>query len=332
MKPNKRLVDRIRDDDPIPAPLSFALSALTQFQRAGMALRRRQKVHRVNARVISVGNITAGGTGKTPAVIERARQEIAAGRRVAVLTRGYAAPSGSKPADSTDLAGVAPYHALGDEAALVLQKVPGIVVIKNADRVAGAHRAIALGCDTLILDDGFQQLRLARDEDIVLVDATKPFGNFQLVPRGILREPPHALSRATQIVVTHADSQPDDVLLGLYAELVAYAPNVPIRSTCHEPVAIKALATGEQLPLEWLCDREITLATGIAQPERFADTVETLEAKVLDAVSVPDHAPLDAVLGGIQGTVLITEKDAVRLAKPYAPNIYVLEIELRDCS
>lgn len=331
MNSKKRLADRVRDGDPLPAPLALTLSALTPAQRAGMAFRRMQKVHRVNARVISFGNITVGGTGKTPAVIERAQQEIAAGRRVAVLTRGYAAPSGLRPADSTDLRGASPYHALGDEAALILQKVPGIIVIKNADRVAGAHRAIDRhGCDTIILDDGFQYLRLARDEDIVLIDATNPFGNGHLIPRGLLREPLMALSRATGFIVTRADTQPDDVLLGLYATLAAAAPDASIRSTYHAPVALRTLATGETLSLESLCGRRITALCGIGNPASFVATLTDLGAVVDQVIATSDHRSADSRELPQDGTIVTTEKDAIRSTFPRRENILVLEVALQD--
>lgn len=330
MNPAKHLADRVRDGDPIPAPIALFLSALTPVQRAGMAFRRMQKVHRVNARVISFGNIAAGGTGKTPAVIERARKEIDAGRRVAVLTRGYAAPSGSTPHDSTELGNSSPYAALGDEAALILQKVPGVIVVKNGDRVAGARRAIMLGCDTLILDDGFQQLRLARDEDIVLIDATNPFGNGHIIPRGILRESPRSLARATQIFVTHADTAPLDGLAELAATLVMYAPKAGVRDTRHVPTALRNIASRDLVPLEWLRGRAVSIACGIANPARFKATVLALGATVSAISAVEDHAPLQQVLTSLNGDVVITEKDAVRLTPPYPKNVHALEIELQD--
>ena len=161
---------------------------------------------RVNARVISFGNITAGGTGKTPAVIERARQEVASGRKVAVLTRGY----GSQSKESLIVANESSedlYLRIGDEPALIARKVPRAIVIKCADRVLAAKTAIdEHGCDTLIMDDGFQHVRLERDENIVLIDAANPFGNGHLLPRGILREPLHALKRATHFILTRCQA------------------------------------------------------------------------------------------------------------------------------
>lgn len=327
MSSKKRLADRIRDGDLLPAPLVLALMALTPAQRLGMAARRMRRVHRVNARVISFGNITAGGTGKTPAVIERAQREIAAGHSVAVLTRGYAAPSGSVPCDSTNLGSLSPYAALGDEATLILQKAPGVIVVKNADRVAGAQRAITLGCDTLILDDGFQQLRLARDEDIVLIDATNPFGNGHIIPRGILREPPSALARASHIIVTRADQVRD--LPALLKKVRELAPHVLIRITRHAPIALRNLATGETLPPESLRGQRVTALCGIGNPESFVATLTALGAIVEQVVAKPDHiAASKHELSGAD-RIVCTEKDAVR-GLPQRNEMFGLEIALRD--
>ncbi len=331
MRVIRGIAGRIRRGDRIPAPIALALSVCTPAVRVGMGLRKLRRVHRVDARVISFGNITAGGTGKTPAVIERALAEIAAGHRVAVLTRGYAAPSGARPADSTDLRGESAYEALGDEAALILQKVAGVIVIKNADRVAGARRAIDHHqCDVLLLDDGFQYLRLARDEDVVLIDATKPFGNGHLLPRGILREPPTALGRATHVIVTHADAAAD--LHELDARIRELAPHAPIRHTRHAPVALRNLATGERVPLEWLRGQTLSVACAIAEPGRFMKTIEHLGARIEKAATAPDHAPIEPALSLLSGTIIITEKDAARLSSPQSNDTYAMEIELKDCS
>jgi len=322
------LARRIRQGDAIPAPLALALTACTPAVRIGMAARKRRRVHRVKARVISFGNITAGGTGKTPAVIERAQLELAAGHRVAVLTRGYAAPSGNRPGDSTQLQGASPYKALGDEAALILQKCPGVIVVKNADRVAGAQRAIELGCDTLLLDDGFQYLRLARDENIVVIDSTSPFGNEQLIPRGILREPLPELRRATQIVLTRADQAHD--LAALTARLRTLAPGIPLRTTLHAPTALRNLATGTKQALTTLRGQHVVAMCGIGNPESFAATLENLGAIIDGLVATSDHTSARKSEISTAGLLITTEKDAVRADLPLRSNILILEIALAD--
>jgi tetraacyldisaccharide 4'-kinase len=324
-----RMTAQVRRGDPIPAPIAFALQACTPAVRLGMWHRERQARHHVNAHVVSFGNITAGGTGKTPAVIERARIEIANGRRVAVLTRGYAAPSGVRPYDSPELGVTPPYVALGDEAALILQKCPGAIVLKDADRVNAAHRAICkYGCDLLILDDGFQYLRLERDENVLMIDATNPFGNGFLIPRGILREPDDALSRATQIVVAHANRATN--LEGLTTRLLAYAPAAPIRYTCHAVVGLTNLATGERHPPDWLRGRGLTAVCGIGNPDGFVASLSDFGAQVQRIISSLDHVAATTSHLPETETIVTTEKDAIRGTFAQRKNVFALEIELRD--
>src|SRR5690606_32884933 len=132
--------------------------------------------------------------GKTPAVIERARLELEAQHRVAVLTRGYKSPAGGRLLASPDLRLPEQGVLLGDEPALMLRKLPDLVIVKDANRLRGARTAIRrFRCDVLILDDGFQHTAIARDENILLIDAVNPFGGGYILPRGILREPLDAM-------------------------------------------------------------------------------------------------------------------------------------------
>ncbi len=321
------IADRIRTGQPLPLPLAAALTVGTLVPRAGMALRRMRAPVRVNARVISFGNITAGGTGKTPAVIERVLQEIQTGHRVAVLTRGY----GAAPARDTiamigaEAAGHGTH--IGDEPALIGKHAPDAWIVRDADRFRGARAAIERHqCDTLILDDGFQWLRLARDEDVVLIDATSPFGNGRLLPRGILREPLQALRRATALVVTRCDQA--DTVESLRTKLQELAPGVPVRLTQHAPVGLWNLATGEHQPVEALRGRGVTAVCAIGRPEGFWKTLEGLGARIVDCHGLRDHAHIEpaAVRGEF---VVTTEKDAIRMGA--APDTWwALQIALRD--
>lgn len=322
------VAERVRRGDPVSPALDLALRACTPAVRLGMVLRRLRPTVRLDARVISYGNITAGGTGKTPAVIARAQRQIDEGRRVAVLTRGYGSPAGTASADSTHLSENELYPALGDEAALIARKVPGAVVLKDADRVASGRRAITEhGCDTLILDDGFQYLRLAREENIVLIDATNPFGNGHLIPRGILREPLTALHRATEVVITRADLTND--LSGLSEHLTKLLPNTPIRATRHAPVGFRRAADGDAVPLNEIEGRGIAVACAIGNPESFVRTLEHLGASVVETRAFRDHRDFSTTDLPTDVPVVITEKDWVR-SRFTQDNVLVLEIALQD--
>lgn len=322
------LAERIRRNEAVPLPVAALLTAATPLVRAGMWLRRHRPIVHVDARVISVGNLTAGGTGKTPLVVERARRELAQGRKVAVLTRGYGSTPSKKPvaADANGPDDV--YALLGDEAALVVRKIPGIVVVKCVDRVAAAQAAVERhGCDTLILDDGFQYVRLARNEDIVVIDARNPFGNGHLIPRGILREPVEALRRATHVVVTRCDQASG--LESLCARIRAICPDIPVRTTRHAPANCWRLSDGKTFPLAMLRERPICAVCAIGAPEAFFDTLASLGAAVAERRAFPDHGgiPESALSGPLP--VVITEKDAVRMRR--APDqVFALAVELED--
>jgi tetraacyldisaccharide 4'-kinase len=179
------------------------------FIRAGNALYRRGifKSHLVGAPVISVGNLTTGGTGKTPLVEYIAGELATMGRTVCVLTRGYRRESSGRVLVSDGVEVLADVNQAGDEAFLLAEKLKGkAAVVCNADRVAGAQWAIEkLTSDAFVLDDGFQHQRIARDLDILAIDATSPWGNGRVLPAGILREPRSALSRADCVLITRAD-------------------------------------------------------------------------------------------------------------------------------
>ncbi|MGH7376234.1 MAG: tetraacyldisaccharide 4'-kinase, partial [Candidatus Methylomirabilales bacterium] len=167
--------------------------------------------HRVPCPVVSVGNLTAGGTGKTPCVIFLARHLQQHGFRPAILLRGYGRRGGTGLLVASAGQGLlVPAAEAGDEASLLAEVLPGVPVILAADRVRGAEVALSrCGADLLILDDGYQHLRLQRDLDILLLDARSPFGSGALLPRGLLREPPAAADRADLVILTRADQARD---------------------------------------------------------------------------------------------------------------------------
>ena len=320
------LADKIRLGEPVPAPLAALLGAATVVQRAGMWWKLRAPRTCAGVRVISFGNITAGGTGKTPAVIERVELELAAGRRVAVISRGYGGGRVAEPL-------VHPPHSrpdparLGDEPALIAARCPGAWVVRSADRVAGAKAAIAAGCDTLILDDGYQAVALERDENVLVVDGANPFGNGRLLPRGILREPLRAMERATHVIITRCDQARD--LPELERLLRGRCPGAPLRRTVHAPVEYRRLEDGAPLPLDAFRGQKARALCAIGHPEPFFRALEQLGVELAETTALPDHAPIpDALLAG-NLPLIITEKDGVRVSPP-PPKVYALRIGLMD--
>jgi len=333
-------VDWTRGAAPMP-PWADAVLALGEPLIA-LGMRRRLAAPRVRvaARVVSFGNITTGGTGKTPAVIEAAQHACAAGERVAVITRGYGSAREAEPAVLAPGA-LVPFRVgpdaaeavrrFGDEPVLIAWHAPQAVVVKARDRVAGARHAMAeFGCTTLLLDDGFQYVRLERDENVLVVDASCPFGNRHLTPRGNLREPVAHAARATSLLLTHCDRAP--ALDVLTAELSALCPGRPQRRTRHAPARLWRADTGETLPLEALREcATLRAVSAIGSPGHFAALLRALGAASVESRSFPDHAqiPGDALASATGQSTVITEKDAVRLH--HAPsNTWVLGIALED--
>jgi len=328
------LSERIRRGESIPFPITSVLNAMTPFTRLGMQRRLNQPRESVDATVIAFGNITAGGTGKTPAVIERAQHEITQGNAVAVLTRGYHGKLKGGPHVIPDTVDDWPAIArgYGDEPALIARRAPGVRVVKYADRVAAARHAIdELGCDTLILDDAFQYVRLERDENILVIDASNPFGTERLVPRGFLREPLEAMQRATHIILTRCDQAEDlDAVIG---RLRTFCPDTPIRPTWHKPTGLWRVTDGVDVPLDEYVDRIEATACGIGNPEAFQQTVWDLGARPQLGYTERNHGLTDLsfILDEVSddGIILTTEKDAIRIPNP-PDNLYALRIELAD--
>jgi tetraacyldisaccharide 4'-kinase len=320
------LADKIRQGEPVDGPLGALLGAASWVQRAGMWRKLRGPRARVAARVISFGNITAGGTGKTPAVIERAELEVAAGRTVAVLTRGY---GGARVAEPLLHPPHSPADArmLGDEPALIARRVPQAWIVRSADRVAGARAAVKQGCDVILLDDGYQAVALERDENVLVIDAVNPFGNGHILPRGILREPLPAMDRATHVILTRCDQAKDlDITV---AAVHRHCPNVPVRFTRHAPVGFVRLADGETLPLETLRGQTANALCAIGHPESFFRTLEGLGITLRERDALRDHATIPDMLLYSPDTIVITEKDAARLSR-VPDNVFALAIRLED--
>lgn len=260
--------------------------------------------------VISVGNLTLGGTGKTPLVAWVARRLASRGHRPAVVSRGYAA----RPGD------------VSDEAAELAVVVPGTMHVADRDRVAGAHTAAAAAATVAVLDDGFQHRRLRRDLDIVAIDATDPFGCGHLFPRGLLREPVRGIRRAAAVVLTRAtsvDAHRRAAIRGILADANRGGPPPAWMEAEHRPVGLRD-AEGRTAPLSLLQGQRVAAFAGIGNPTAFRGTLATLGCDVVAFTSFPDHhaypaADLDRLAATIPSgvdLVVVTLKDLVKIARP----------------
>lgn len=287
--------------------------------------------HRLQLPVVSVGNLTVGGTGKTPMVVWLARALRERGFRPGVLSRGYRVTSGAGT-------GGVKRSALNDEGQLFAELLPDVPQVQRPDRVSGALELEKQGADAIVLDDGFQHRRLARDLDLVLIDATRPWGLpagaegqaavRAVLPRGLLREAPSSLARASALVITRADAVPAPEFERLEAELEDLVPGTPLLCAVHRPSGLRR--GPERLELEELRGRPVVLVSGIGNPQAFERTARDAGADVRAVHAFPDHhaferAELEAL--GAQSELLVTAKDAVKLAELGLPHL-VLEVEL----
>jgi tetraacyldisaccharide 4'-kinase len=308
--------------------------------------------------VVVVGNLTVGGTGKTPVVEKFARALHERGRKVAILSRGYKSKSvplwkkawwrlthAEEPPPRIVSDGqrvLLDSEQAGDEPYMLARNLPGVIVLVDKNRVkAGEYAIKRFGCDTLVLDDGFQYLPLKGRLNLLLVDKTNPFGNGQLLPRGILREPIKHLQRASYVFLTKSNGQRDPELEALIQK---HNPGVDIIECAHRPRHLQRLgaapdAPGAREPLTFLKDRRVFAFSGIATPESFEKFLRDLGAKVVGRERFLDHyryegddiAELFALAQREQAECLVTtEKDAVRIAEDLACPLplYYLRLEI----
>ena len=291
----------------------------------------------VNATVVSVGNITTGGTGKTPFVIWLCNFLQQKRIQCAVLTRGYKthtkkrATSGERQATRTD------------ELAILTESCPGAKVIVNPDRVAGAAEAeSSFGAKVLIMDDGFQHRRLARDLDIVTIDGMCPFGYNKMLPAGLLREPVAALRRADAVVITRCDQLGEAELTQLEEKLQQANPDMIIARSIHKPVCAKSLERKE-ISIEELKDKKIFAFCGIGNPDAFLGTIKKLGLNLAGSKVYNDHyhytdndiARILEEAGRLKtDLILTTQKDWTKVISDFQSSIpfAYLAIELKFIS
>jgi tetraacyldisaccharide 4'-kinase len=306
--------------------------------------------------VVIIGNITMGGTGKTPVVEKFARELLKRGRRVAILSRGYKRkeapllrklfsildPSLMNPVVVSDGVKIrCDWKRAGDEPYMLAENLPGAIVVVDKNRVkAGAYAIRKFGADTLILDDGFQYLPLKGRLQMVLVDQSNPFGSSAMIPRGILREPLTALGRADFVFITKSDGNPPASLL---KKIAHHAPGVEPIVCSHTPRSLVRVDSekfrgAEALPVSALRGKKVFCFSGIATPESFENALKKAGAELVGVRRYADHYPyeeedieqlLSAAARSKPDMIVTTEKDFVRLPRlSGAIPVYFLRMEI----
>ena len=315
-----------------------------------------KREHNLGCLVVSIGNLTVGGTGKTPIVEKFAKALTAGGRRVAILSRGYKSvkpsikdkikskmqgnPISQEPprvvSDGKEV--FLDSETAGDEPYMLATNLDGVAIVVDKDRVkAGLHAIKEFDVDTLLLDDGLQYLRLRHRLDIVLIDKYSPFGNEKLLPRGTLREPPENLKRASYIFITKCDGSSNEELI---KRIRKYNRTAEIIECAHQPKYLENIETNERLPLEHLKGKDIGTISGIAVPESFEDGIKNLGAKIELTRRYTDHHRyrkrevqkfIDQCLNRDLDMIVTTEKDYVRFPEIQAIEdmpVYFLRVEI----
>lgn len=305
---------------PVPAWIGRVLEPI---YAAAIARRNRRfdagrGVVRLDRPVISVGNLSVGGTGKTPMVVHLVRELLAAGRRPCIAMRGYV------PRSSRGDRGAA----LSDEAEQYKRLLPGVPVVAQPDRAAGLQRLFATDegrvIDCVVLDDGFQHRRLARDLDIVLLDASRNPFEDRLLPAGWLREPVASLARAHAIVATHTELAGPQRTESILRSAAAITPRAALAAARHAWSALTVAQAGveREEPVGWLAGRRITAVCAIGNPEGFLAGVRAAGAQITSSMVLPDHDRYDpetvrAITRTATGAAAIvtTEKDWAKLGR-----------------
>jgi len=338
-----------RDRSMITQITFFPLYLLSLLYRCGVTARLFFYQHGIFSKeklpctVISVGNITAGGTGKTPVVHYLAQFLVSKGKRPVILSRGYKSKGEEKiQVLSGDEGSLPSWEETGDEPYLLAKELRTVPVIVGRDRVyTGRHALKVFSPDTLLLDDGFQHLRLERDMDMVVIDVQNGFGNGHLLPRGPLREPLKGLDRAG-LILLNKGTDPDDEHR-LEKEVRKWNATAPIFFSRYRVTGVSGLKEGEVYPPEFIKGKKVMALSGIANPVYFHSLLTQLGAEIVSELSLPDHyhytsqdlMRIEEKSGGSE-LIVTTEKDGIKLRQKTFENLplfmlkVVLEIRKED--
>ncbi len=319
---------------PVASAARLSLRSASLLYGIGARARRyrydsgRAAVQHADVPVISVGNLTTGGTGKTPVVCDLCVRLRKLGRRVAIISRGYGASE----------------NGMNDEALELADRLPDVPHVQHADRVEAARIAVEeLAAEVLIMDDGFQHRRLYRDSDLVVVDATCPFGFGYMLPRGYLREPVTGLRRADAVILTRTDQVDMQTLTELRERIRGHLGQRPVISTTHAPSKVQ-LDRGASEPVESIKGRSIALVSAIGNPDAFSKTVRDCGGRIAGHFKLADHHPYNRETrqalrtwvetlksSGRVDRVLCTHKDAVKIASDQIAGVPLgyLQIDLK---
>lgn len=315
------------------------------FSKRAFSLRHREKLP---YRVISIGNITVGGTGKTPATIAIAQEAKERGYGPVILTRGYKGSVKGPCFVSKGEGTLLSVREAGDEPVLMSEKLPGVPVVKGGNRYESGMFALqnmdsrlsGTGSQPLfILDDGFQHWKLCRDKDVLLIDSGDPFGNRSLLPIGKLREPLEAIGRADIVVLTKCkgpDGFQGSNIEGIVSEIKTYNANAPVFLSGHTIIAL-SLKSGEKIPPGRLKNRKVFCFCALGNPGSFRNTVAETGALITGFTTFRDHYSFagkdivkikeEALKSGAEW-IVTTEKDMIKIRDLDLPgNIIIIGIE-----
>jgi tetraacyldisaccharide 4'-kinase len=335
-------------ENPDRPVVTAGLTALSVGYRAALTLRemayrvRLLGTGRVSCPVISVGNVTLGGSGKTPVVELAVRTLRELGGRPAVVSRGYGRSTrGVHVVADREGVRLAAREA-GDEPRLLAERLPGVPVVVGENRLtAGRVAAEHCGATVIVLDDGLQHRTIAKDLEVVVVNGQAPWGNGRLFPRGLLREPLTALARADLVVVTNPPGAADVEVVS--QEVGRHNRRAPVLTAAYEIAEAYDLDSGHRLGAEALTGRRLLAFAGLGTPRGFTETLDAARVRAPGLVEFPDHhwyTPDDvaalarqSIAVGAEG-LITTEKDAVRLRGLPAPRVplWVLSVRLRFTS